>query len=181
MKTKQVKTNNSCYLLTTKHNIFEVARQIITAKEKGSSVIIPHVCNNINLFGAGFAKAIADKYPIVKENFHMLSTKAKLGYTQFVEAEKESVYGHRIIFANMVSQNGIRNQKNPRPLNYGALTYCMYNVKSYMKEFEKNNGSRIEIHCPKFGSGLAGGNWDFISELIRDIWNECKTVYVYTV
>jgi len=180
MKTKS-KNLDSCYLLTTKHNIFDVANQIITAKENGSSVIIPHVCNNINLFGAGFAKAIADKYPIVKENFHMLSIKAKLGYTQFVEAKKENTYGHKIIFANMIAQNGIKSHKNIRPLNYAALVYCMNNVKSYIQEFKKADGNRIEIHCPKFGSGLAGGDWKFISELIKDLWYESKNIYIYSL
>ena len=33
-----------------------------------------------------------------------------------------------------------------------------------------NNQEKIEIHCPKFGSGLAGGNWEFIKDLIEDIW-----------
>lgn len=180
MKAKS-KNMNSCYLLTTKHNIFDVANQIITAKENGSSVIIPHVCNNINLFGAGFAKAVADKYPIVKENFHMLSTQAKLGYTQFVEAKKENTYGHRIIVANMIAQNGIKSSKNPRPLNYAALVYCMNNVKSYIKEFQRSQGNPIEIHCAKFGSGLAGGDWKFISELIQDLWYESKNIYIYSL
>jgi len=28
-----------------------------------------------------------------------------------------------------------------------------------------------QIHAPLFGSGLAGGNWDFIEELINEIWD----------
>jgi hypothetical protein len=27
-----------------------------------------------------------------------------------------------------------------------------------------------EIHAPKFGAGLACGNWDFIEELINECW-----------
>jgi len=41
---------------------------------------------------------------------------------------------------------------------------------------------KAEIHCPQFGSGLAGGNWEFITELIEDIWVEnglAITVYEY--
>jgi hypothetical protein len=40
------------------------------------------------------------------------------------------------------------------------------------------NSSSVEIHAPKFGSGLAGGNWNFISDLIEDIWSK-HTVYIY--
>jgi hypothetical protein len=35
------------------------------------------------------------------------------------------------------------------------------------------------IICPKFGSGLAGGKWDFIEELIIDCW--CKQSIDVTV
>jgi hypothetical protein len=43
--------------------------------------------------------------------------------------------------------------------------------------FLKNN-ENIEIHAPKFGSGLAGGNWNFISDLIEDIWGKYN-VFIY--
>jgi len=36
----------------------------------------------------------------------------------------------------------------------------------------------VEIHCPKFGSGLSGGDWNFISDLIDDIWGK-YTVFIY--
>jgi hypothetical protein len=45
----------------------------------------------------------------------------------------------------------------------------MMSVASYIKNnFDKEN--TVQIHAPKFGSGLAGGNWNFIEELIKDIW-----------
>ena len=42
-----------------------------------------------------------------------------------------------------------------------------------------NKSENIEIHCPKFGSGLAGGNWNFISDLIDDVWGRYNvTVHI---
>jgi hypothetical protein len=38
--------------------------------------------------------------------------------------------------------------------------------------------NKVQIHAPKFGSGLAGGNWAFIQELIKDIWNN-YSVFIY--
>jgi hypothetical protein len=56
----------------------------------------------------------------------------------------------------------------------------MNQVRSYTKELQKNSeNARVEIHSPKFGSGLAGGNWNFIEELIKDIWYDCE-VFVYS-
>jgi hypothetical protein len=78
----------------------------------------------------------------------------------------------------MIAQNRLLNSKNKRPLNYAALVYCMNQVRTFAKEFQTQHDSKIEIHSPKFGSGLAGGNWNFISELINDVWYDSH-VFVY--
>ena len=45
--------------------------------------------------------------------------------------------------------------------------------EKYNYQFKK-----VEINSPKFGSGLAGGNWYFINDLIEDIWGDFN-VYIY--
>ena len=76
----------------------------------------------------------------------------------------------------------IKTVKNPRPFNYAALTYAMAYVKMYAKQYRKDNENlKVEIHCPKFGSGLAGGDWRFVSELIKDSWSEIRNIFVYTL
>lgn len=159
-------------------DIFEITNSIVNGGNNGNSVIIPHVCNNINLFGAGFAAAVSKHYPIVKENFHLLGNKAMLGQTQFISVYKDKKFGHELIFANMIAQNGTVSSKNKRPLNYLALVKCMNTISTYVSKMDKTE-SRVQIHAPKFGSGLAGGNWLFIQELITDIWRDCP-VFVYT-
>jgi len=158
-------------------NIFDSAKLCVDAGRNGCSVIIPHVCNNINLFGAGFAAAVAKQYPIVKENFHLLGNKSVLGHTQFITVYQEPIYKHKLIIANMIAQNGIISANNSRPLNYYALARCMSNISRHIVEnFDSDN--RVQIHAPKFGSGLAGGNWLFIKDLIQDIWNNIP-VFIY--
>lgn len=160
-------------------DIFESIQQIISSGSSGSTIIVPHVCNNINAFGAGFAGDVSSRYPEVKENYHLLGSNMKLGHTQFISVKKDKTYLHEIIVANMIAQNGTIHKKNPRPLNYAALMQCMLSVRHYanqlLKDKEKN---RVEIHAPKFGSGLAGGNWDFIESIIQDIWTDMYvTIY----
>jgi hypothetical protein len=55
----------------------------------------------------------------------------------------------------------------------------MVGVGKYIQNnFDKE--SKIQIHAPKFGCGLAGGNWNFIENLIQDIWNSYNiTIYNY--
>lgn len=158
-------------------DIFETTKSIVNAKDLGCNIIIPHVCNNINAFGAGFAGAINNRYPVVKDNYHMLGKSQKLGHVQYVSVYKEKTYGHELIIANMIAQNGIKNFTNKRPLNYLALCYCMNNVASYIKQnIDKDTTTKYEIHCPKFGSGLAGGNWQFIEKFLEDIWMNTQVI-----
>lgn len=181
MKQQTQNKNEDRFIIVKNANIFDTISNRITAGQNGATVIVPHVCNNINAFGAGFAGHVAQVYPEVKANFHMLGNQAKLGHSQFINVKTDKLYRHSIIFANMIAQNKLITKKNKRPLNYAALVYCMNQVRSYAKNLQStSDSSRVEIHCPKFGSGLAGGNWSFISELINDIWYDVD-VYVYTL
>lgn len=179
MKTK---TTNSRIFYSNKE-IFEIAKLRVYSKSSNScNVIIPHVCNNIDLFGAGFAHAISEKYPEVKNNYHLLGKKFlkdNPGYVQFIDVDYEKQYNRRLIVANMIAQNGVRTARNPRPLNYAYLLKSMLDIKKFVLT-KFNSENPVEIHCPKFGSGLAGGNWKFISDLIEDCWSNIP-VLVYSL
>lgn len=179
---KKTLTHNSQTPITYINNtsIFDAVENRLFAGNYSATIIVPHVCNNTNHFGAGFAFAVSEKYPIVKENFHMLGNKAKLGKVQYVIANQNKTHRTQLIFANMIAQNRTIGRDNPRPLNYAALVSCMIDIKKHAENLTSNSESdKIEIHCPKFGSGLAGGNWNFISDLIIDIWSDFS-VFVYS-
>lgn len=178
VKTKNNPTNN---FSTIKGNLFEFIEPRIRSGNSGSSVIVPHVCNNIDLFGAGFAAAVSKQYPIVKENYHLLGKnflKNNPGYVQYVKVMEDKNYGHSLIFANMIAQNSTISKSNPRPLNYRYLVQSMIDIDKFIKS--KFHDQKIEIHTPKFGCGLAGGDWNFIADLIEDIWKDHNT-YVYYI
>lgn len=174
-----IKTRKHIHIV--KSNLFDNLDKYIYSTNNGCSIIVPHVCNNVGVFGGGFTKELSEKYPVVKENYHLLGNnflKHNLGYTQYIETLKNKEYGYKLIFANMIAQNGLISTNNPRPLNYGALVRCMESVANYIKILSKTLDHDIQIHCPKFGCGLAGGNWDLICNLIEDIWNK-YTVTAY--
>lgn len=168
----QEKYNHSFH--TVKDDIFTITLDLIRSRQN-LCIVIPHVCNNVNAFGAGFADAVANKYPAVKANFHVNGAQ-KLGKTQFVTAI--STNNSKIVIANMIAQNGLINSKNKRPLHYPSLIRCMYDVRDFLKKSHSDSESNTEIHAPRFGSGLAGGNWLFISDLIDDIWSDIDT-FIY--
>lgn len=166
-------------------SIFDSTANLLNSSTQSKTIVIPHVCNNANVFGAGFAKAIGDLFPEVKYNYHLLGKsflQQNLGYVQFIDIKLSNKNNdNKLIVANMIAQNGTTSPKNPRPLNYGALAICMYRVKNYIRELKTNfsDMQNLEIHAPKFGSGLAGGNWNFIHDMIKDIWTD-TSVFIYT-
>ena len=172
--------NKSARLCYVNGDIFTDARNIVNNQLNRRSIIIPHVCNNMNSYAAGFAAAVAEEFPLAKENYHMLVLRQSLGYSQFIKVHEKNK--NSITIANMICQNGFRNKTNNRPLNYANLVICMYKVKQYAIDLQKSIKDEqysVEIYCPKFGSGLAGGKWDFIEDLIKDLWTDQFNVYVY--
>lgn len=178
MNTKYVTKYSSINIVKHNKDIFDYVVDFVSADSNGGSVIIPHVCNNINVFAAGFAANVAQRFPVAKDNFHLLGKTAKLGQVQHVLVHQNKKYDHRIYISNMIAQNGVRSEKNKRPINYAALCYCMNDVKNFAFNLKQKTDSTIQIHAPKFGSGLAGGNWDFICALIEDIWSNID-VYIH--
>ena len=181
MKTNTINTHHSMFSTS---NIFEMSKNRVSSEKNGATVFIPHVCNNIDLFGAGFAADIADKFPSVKADYHMLGKnflKNNFGYAQIIKVMEETRHKQKLYIVNMIAQNGVQSKNNLRPLNYFALAKSMGILSSFILSNTGylNKSENIEIHCPKFGSGLAGGNWNFISDLIDDVWGRYNvTVHI---
>lgn len=132
-------------------------------------ILIPHVCNNYGGWGAGFVIPLSKHYPKAEESYRawskQLSFARAMGRVQYVGIE-----GTQVDVANMVAQHGSGYRYrygSSRPLDYAALAKCMDDVGIFAMSHYHGKPS---IHCPMFGSGLAGGNWDFIRELIDDCW-----------
>lgn len=124
------------------------------------TIIIPHVCNNQGAFGSGFVIPLSKAFPKSKESYlkwhsdRSIVPTFSLGQTQFVECENVTV-------CNMVAQT----LGGSRPLRYDALVKCMLKVSSYAIQHKINR-----IDCPLFGSDRAGGDWNFVEQLIQDCW-----------
>jgi len=141
------------------------------ARIKGlGRVVIPHVCNNVGAWGAGFVVPLGKAFPKARKDYlewhrdrqTSCHTAFVLGSTQFVTVDDENL----VVVANMIGQGRIGRGRPPR---YNALVHCMEDVADFVLS-EDVGPSSYEIHCPLFGSGLAGGDWSFIRELIEDCW-----------
>lgn len=128
---------------------------------------ICHVANDMRVMGSGFALELVKKYPLVKE----CNVSEYLGELEFINVAKH------LVVCNMVAQHQTIRQ-NGKPIRYSALVQCMEKVKAAVSH-ARTAGFNVEIVGPKFGSDRARGNWDFIEELINEIWAEIPTfIYV---
>ncbi|MFT3883152.1 MAG: ImmA/IrrE family metallo-endopeptidase [Gemmatales bacterium] len=113
--------------------------------------IIAHVVNDTTPnWGAGFARAIANRLPTVQEDFinyvEQDRARLKLGQTRYFQ-----VNPHLSVF-NMVVQHGYGQGRQPR-IRYHHLEKCLMELSS----LASREGS--SVHMPRIGCGQAGGNW----------------------
>lgn len=133
---------------------------------KDRTIIVPHVVNSVGKFASGFAAGVKKFYPVA----------TKFYFDQKLSSETEYValgdvyycLDDNIIFAHMVAQTTPGTEK---PIKYSSLVKCMESVRDYAK-----SANISEIYAPKFGSLRAGGNWNFIEELVNEIWKDFKVI-----
>jgi hypothetical protein len=135
--------------------------------------VIPHCVNNLGKWGSGFVLAI-DKYlgSKPKEDYIGWSRNKLigLGSTKFSTMERNKEI---VTVAHMWAQHQTIRE-GYKPVRYAALIKCMEEVLEYCQLNNK------KIIAPHFCSGLAGGNWDFIRELIDEIWGNLDvTIFEY--
>lgn len=140
----------------------------------GMKIIIPHVCNNIGCWGSGFVIPLGQNFPIAKKAYmaHVKNDNLFLGQVS-IPLVDDNIY-----VANMIAQEGImssstgdRGKVNHKPIRYAALCKCLEKVNILCKGYD--------VYAPKFGSNLAGGNWDFIEELIEEILIDVNSIKVF--
>ena len=132
--------------------IKEVQGNLLTSDAK----IRCHQVNCKGVMGAGLAKQVKDKYPEVYEQYKALCDQfgsSLLGHTQFVVCHDGTV------MANLFAQDGYGTDTVQTQMR--ALDECLSQVAAFC--FRVNARPAF----PKLlGCGLAGGNWDEVSELI---------------
>ena len=120
----------------------------------GQFDVIGHGCNCFVNMGKGIAKGIKQKFPEAYRADRQTEKgdKSKLGTITCAEQ-------HGIIVVNCYSQYGYgRMFGGGPPVDYEAIRNCMKEIK------ERFSGKRIGL--PLIGCGLAGGDWDIVSEII---------------
>jgi len=143
-----------------------------------------HCCNNLGVMGSGFVVPLMAHFPGIREQYQKESL--ELGHCQFIrfygDPDKHGCYEivtngsynpGMVTVVNMIAQNGVVGQNNPHPLDYIALKNCL----NYISD---NTSKNRRIVGPKFGAGLAGGDWHKIALIIEDVLGY-REVVIYVV
>jgi len=145
-------------------------------------VIIPHICNDIGAWGKGFVVPLGRKFPDAKERYISWYKDTIPDRLAFQLGKTQSVIVGDVVVMNMIAQEGVRRQGYTTPIRYAKLVECMNYVAEACSYYQNKicfpNIEKVQIHAPKFGSGLAGGNWEFIEVLIKEIWKNVD-VWIY--
>lgn len=154
----------------------------VTNPQTTNPCIIPHIVNDIGAWGSGVVMAISKRWPEPAEQY---SRDCEFGLRLGDIGVCCVSDGPEIHVANMVAQKGIgtgasftvgQHFYHLPPIRYDALAEAMIRVGNLAGRY------KCEIHAPKFGSDRAGGDWNKIEELIREIWENngiSVTIYEY--
>lgn len=129
-----------------------------TAPIGGGQKVIVHVCNDIGAWGAGFVMALSKKWKEPESRYRSWY-RSKVGFflgaVQYVQVEPE------LFVANMIGQQGIYSRNGAVPVRYPAIQRGLSQIANWCRA----NGA--SFHAPRFGAGLAGGDWSVIEDIIK--------------
>lgn len=161
-------------------NITYVKGDATTPNVEGKK-IIPHICNDIGKWGAGFVMALSNKWSEPEAEYRKWYNDIRkdgknylpLGEIQLVPVEDD------IMIANIIGQHKTQTEykkegkPNTKPLVYAAVIDGLKKVNNIAQ------ANKATIHMPKIGCGLAGGDWNVIENIIVQTINPDVKVFVY--
>lgn len=139
---------------------------LIALADQGMFDCIIQGCNCQNKMGAGIAKSIVAKWPLV----YNVDTNAFVNDSKnpfkllgdFSMCKVPTTSGHDLIICNAYTQ-----------LNYGRGIQVDYNaIRNSFKKISECIPTDYKIGMPMIGAGLGGGDWNIILEIIDDMFYE---------
>jgi len=125
---------------------------------EGPRMIVQVVTDEALIWGGGgFAAAVRRTWPHAQNEFREWATergeKLSLGRVHFSSARDD------VQVASIVAQHGYGPSARPR-IRYAALKQGLSEVALVAKD------AAATVHMPRVGTGMAGGSWDVVEELV---------------
>ncbi len=130
--------------------------------------IIAHCMNNVGAHDAGFALAVARKWPLVRQAYRAAYELCGLQLGECITCGGVGpALGEPEVVA-MIAQAGL----GPTSLRLPALGACLEELASWAIE------TNSSVHMPRIGCGLAGGKWEDVEPLILAAFNQPLASFV---
>jgi O-acetyl-ADP-ribose deacetylase (regulator of RNase III) len=131
--------------------------------------LILHIVNDLGGWGKGFVLALSKRWK-EPEKVYREQKNYVLGKIEVIRVEKD------ICVVNMIAQHDVKPTKDANgsivpPIRYDALKACLITVNNIAVR------TKATIHAPRFGAGLAGGSWDKIEQIIKEVVTVDVTIY----
>lgn len=139
--------------------------------------IICHVCNDCRpgKWGAGFVIALSKKDPRPEQYYRDWADKGEIRGVKYTLGNVQTApFAENIIVANIIGQHGVKPINNRPPVRYWAIATGLRKIAKYAEKEKRT------LHLPRIGSKLAGGAWDEIEYILKDIAAIVET-YIYTL
>jgi len=146
----------------------KVKGDVITA----TSGLILHGCNAQGVMGSGVALAIRNTFPLAYQSYlkwkERVGNSLQIGNVQFVTVDPD------LTIANGITQE-FYGRDGRRYVSYLAIDCVFSEVKRWM-----SINAVQELHMPKIGSGLGGGDWNVIeTNLLETFAGTNIEIYLY--
>lgn len=132
--------------------------------------VIAHGCNCVGGYGAGIAYEVAQRYPKAKESYltkYRSDDGWKLGDVQLVNVAENSYIANCATQFHFMPRNVIH-------ADYPAINSVFKKLYNHCK------ANNLSIAIPLIGAGLAGGDWNIIYGIIKDIFVDWDiTIYEF--
>ena len=161
--------------------------------------IVCHICNDAGGWGSGFVVALTKRFGkgagspehsyrqwYKKGEYEHDSSHDGLGMVPFKLGRFQLVTVEvRSLVCNMVAQNemgglyeeGVR--LDIANVNYSSLYECFLRLKTRLS-LHFSESEKIELHAPRIGCGLGGGNWNTVEAVIKKALQDTNIdVYIY--
>lgn len=148
-----------------------ITKYIVGDITKTELKYIAHGVNAQNKMGSGVAKALYEKFPEVKKEYHL--------HCVLWSYEKQELLLGQVcpVFINDKNIFNLFTQLNygydgKRYVNYASIVTCFRTLSNLIPEGEI-------LAIPKIGCGLAGGDWNIVEQLINDTVGDDLEIWVY--
>ena len=137
-----------------------------TAPQGEGRKFIIHCCNDIGAWGAGFVLAISRRWMKPENAYYSMGERCNgyaLGNIDLVKVEDD------LWVINMIGQSGVGQGGGGPPIRYKAIRNALEQVADIAQDpAYRGPFKAVSIHAPRFGAGLAGGDWNTIEEIINE-------------